>query len=172
MQHTPNQAAKACNVSVNTIRNWCKDYAGHLSAGAQPGGAGARLLTSRDLEVLRYIAQLRAENMTHEQVNQRLAETKIGETETLVQPTPDLRETLQDPPMPVQSPSDALQAYQAALTIMARVEERHASLQSQIDNLDKRQAARINYVLLGILIGLLIAVVAILAIYAGAGLFR
>lgn len=172
MQHTPHQAAKACNVSVNTIRNWCKEYAAHLSAGAQPGGSGARLLTDRDLEVLRYVAQLRTENMTHEQVNQRLAETKIGETETLVQPTSDLQEPLQAPPMPVQSPSDALQAYQAALAVMARMEARHAELQSQIDTLDKRQAARINYIVMGVILGLLIAVVAVLAIYAGAWLAR
>lgn len=172
MQHTPNQAAKACNVSVNTIRNWCKDYAAHLSAGAQPGGSGARLLTDRDLEVLRYIAQLRAENMTHEQVNQRLAETKIGETETLIQLPPTPEETLQAPPISVQSPSDAIQAYQAALTVMARMEERYTSLQNQIDTLDKRQAARINSIVMGVILGLLIAVVAILAIYAGAWLAR
>jgi DNA-binding transcriptional MerR regulator len=128
------------------------------------------LLTDRDLEVLRYIAQLRAENMTHEQVNQRLAETKIGETETLVQSLPAPEETLQDPPMTVQSPSDALQAYQAALTVMARMEERYTSLQTQIDNLDKRQASRLTYIVMGVIIGLFIAVVAILAIYAGAWL--
>lgn len=41
-------------------------------------------LTDKDLNTLKYIAQLRAENLQQAAIAQRLQETSIGEVETLV----------------------------------------------------------------------------------------
>ena len=74
-------AAKACNVSLNTIRNWCRDYGIFLSPGASAKGE-ARAFTGRDIEVLKYVALLRSEGMQRDAIIQRLGETSFSEIET------------------------------------------------------------------------------------------
>ena len=74
-------AAKACKVSLNTIRNWCRDYGIFLSPGASAKGE-ARAFTGRDIEVLKYVALLRSEGMQRDAIIQRLGETSFAEIET------------------------------------------------------------------------------------------
>lgn len=103
MIYKPSEAAKACNTSVNTIRNWCRDFASFLSPGAS-GEGGNRRLTDRDLNTLKYIAQLRSENMQQAAIVQKLQSVSIGDVETAVttstpaMPSTALTDTLQPPP--------------------------------------------------------------------------
>ena len=68
------EAARECNVTLNTIRNWCKDYGAFLSSGATVA-SGQREFTPHDIEVLKYIALLRSEGMQKGAIVQRLGET-------------------------------------------------------------------------------------------------
>ena len=68
------EAARECNVTLNTIRNWCKDYGAFLSSGATVA-RGQREFTPHDIEVLKYIALLRSEGMQKGSIVQRLGET-------------------------------------------------------------------------------------------------
>jgi len=68
------EAARECNVTLNTIRNWCKDYGVFLSSGATVA-SGQREFTPHDIEVLKYVALLRSEGMQKGAIVQRLGET-------------------------------------------------------------------------------------------------
>lgn len=100
MQFRPADIAKECNVSVGTVRNWCNEYAEFLSAGANPAD-GDRKLSDRDLEVCKYIAQLRKEGMSKPQIALRLRETSFG--------------TIEPPEAPTEKPTEALQTLQTSL---------------------------------------------------------
>src|SRR5215203_2297028 len=58
MPSTPAQVAKQANVSVQSIRNWTKEYAELLSPEAR-GEMETRLFSDADVEVLLTIAGLR-----------------------------------------------------------------------------------------------------------------
>ena len=83
MKYNPSDAAKACNVSVNTIRGWIRDFGEHFTPEAR-GEGGNRLLSDKDLNTLQYIASLRSNGLQRDAIAQRLQETSIGEAETLV----------------------------------------------------------------------------------------
>lgn len=106
MKFRPNDVAKEVGVTVNTVRNWCRDYAEFLSEGAQPG-QGNRELNERDIEVFRYIAQLRKENMQQPQIVLRLRETSIGQ----IVPAPSVQEAAIEPA----SPQEGLQQLPAVI---------------------------------------------------------
>ena len=81
MQYYTKDVAQTCNVTVNTVRNWCRDYGQFLSEGATVT-TGNRFFSGRDLEVFKYIATLRAENMQRTAILQRLSETTFPEVDT------------------------------------------------------------------------------------------
>ena len=163
MQYKPSDAAKACNTSVNTIRNWCRDYAAFLSPGARGNGAN-RILTGKDLNTLKYIAQLRAENLQQASIAQRLQETSIGDVETLV--------TLQDPPI---SPSlleerkelapvaaqEGLQQAQGLVVALEAMQRQIDAIQQAVQHADRRRFDTVTVLGIGICIGLLFAAILI-----------
>ena len=82
MKYNPSDAAKTCNVSVNTVRGWIRDFGEHFTTEAR-GESGNRLLSDKDLNTLKYIASLRSNGLQRDAIAQRLQETSIGEAETL-----------------------------------------------------------------------------------------
>ena len=101
MQYHTTDAAKACNVTLNTIRNWCKDYSAFLSAGATVA-TGQREFTGRDMDVFKYIALLRSEGMQKDAIVQRLGETTFSEIEPdAILAPPSLPETHHNAPAPL-----------------------------------------------------------------------
>jgi hypothetical protein len=132
MKFRPADAAKEVSVTVNTIRNWCKDYAEFLSEGAKPG-QGNRALSERDIEVFKYIAQLRKENMQQPQIVLRLRETRIGQ---IVPAEPTNNPT--DEPTTVQAaPIDPLQAVVPASLVIDTLR----SVEARLTALEQSQRA-------------------------------
>jgi DNA-binding transcriptional MerR regulator len=82
MKYNPSDAAKACNVSVNTVRGWIRDFGEHFTPGAR-GESGNRLLSDKDMNTLQYIAALRSEGLQRDAIAPRLQEVEIGEAETI-----------------------------------------------------------------------------------------
>ena len=76
MVYRTNEIAQTCNVTVNTVRNWCKEFGAYLSPGATVT-TGHRRFTERDRNVLLYVSQLRNENLQQSAILQRLSETKF-----------------------------------------------------------------------------------------------
>jgi DNA-binding transcriptional MerR regulator len=81
MQYHTTDVSKACNVTLNTVRNWCKDYGQFLSDDATVT-TGQRSFTGRDLEVFKYIALLRSEGMQKGAIVQRLGETTFADIDS------------------------------------------------------------------------------------------
>jgi DNA-binding transcriptional MerR regulator len=69
------QAASQLGISVHTVRRWCKDFAGHLSDGANPETGQTRRLSPQDIAVLGEVSQLRSDGLSTTAINARLNET-------------------------------------------------------------------------------------------------
>jgi DNA-binding transcriptional MerR regulator len=77
------QAATKLQVSPNTLRNWSDQYSDYLSESARPGYQPERRFTEKDLTILGYIKQLRAEGMKEDGIKERLTETSFTDIEVL-----------------------------------------------------------------------------------------
>lgn len=146
---TPADVARTLGVSVGTVRNWSATFGEFVSASAR-GEHGNRAYSPRDVEVLRYVHQLRAEGMAVRDIAQRLRETSIGDTETLV--TPALAADTQEPTERARTslePSAAPTApavRDAALVL-------YNSLQQRLDALESTQQATSRAFMLGAVAG-------------------
>lgn len=72
------QIAAECNISMNTARNWAREYKEVLSPGASVEGE-QRVFDDRDREVFKLIAQLRAEKLRRDEIIERVKQTNFGE---------------------------------------------------------------------------------------------
>lgn len=79
----PARASKQIGVPPNTLRSWCRAYAEFLSEGANPAQGEERRLTPGDVETLRSVAQLRANDIPPEDIIARLRENPSTATTAL-----------------------------------------------------------------------------------------
>src|SRR4051812_37278140 len=77
------QAATKLNVTATTVRNWSERFGAFLSASARPGTQPERRFTEKDLTILEYVKQLKAEGFREEAIRERLAETTFQDTEVI-----------------------------------------------------------------------------------------
>lgn len=68
----PARASKQINIPSSTLRHWARVYAEFLSPGANPGRNEERRFTIADVELLRAVAQLRANNLQPSEIIERL----------------------------------------------------------------------------------------------------
>lgn len=150
------EIAKALDVTTNTIRNWSKQYSGHLSAGAVPPPGQERNYTSKDLNVLRYIQGCVQQGMQHTEIATRLAETTISETEVPEPPTSPAQAT-------ESGPEASLLPLQVVQASIERFDAIQAALQRQDERLNTLERQRFNVwaLAIGIAIGVLLTVAAI-----------
>ncbi len=151
MQYATTDIARACNVTVNTVRNWCKDYSAFLSPLATVTGE-SRLFTERDRAVLEYIARLRAEGMQKGAIMQRLGETSF----------PDHGEELQEPNMLEVQPAlqESPSAVPAPLVARDDLETRLALLERSVIETQRAQRPNVWWFAVGLLAGLGFAAIA------------
>jgi DNA-binding transcriptional MerR regulator len=88
-QYGTTEVAQVCGISLNTVRQWANDYSAFLGPNAR-GEQGDRAFSTNDLEVLKYVAQLRSERMRKDAIIQRLGETTFPEIEQADQPLSEL----------------------------------------------------------------------------------
>lgn len=151
----PADIAKECNVSVNTIRKWCQDYEEFLSPGARVTGE-QRILTEDDLEVFKYISQLRKEKLPKPQIILRIRETPLGTVEPAqasIQPSNPIQES-------PQATETGLMIVDALQSIIAPLAAHNEALESRLQTLERqRQKIDVAYLVvitfaLGLLVGL------------------
>ena len=82
----PARAARQIGIPPNTLRAWCKTYGEFLSPGANPGQGEERRLTPGDVETLKAVAQLRANDVPPEDIITRLRENPSATTTGLPLP--------------------------------------------------------------------------------------
>ncbi len=68
----PHDTAHRLGITPATLRRWCEYHAAYLSPGAQPLPGQARRFAERDIEVLLYCKQLRAQGLTVASINEQL----------------------------------------------------------------------------------------------------
>jgi DNA-binding transcriptional MerR regulator len=159
MTFRPIDASKECGVTVNTIRNWCKDYAACLSPGAGVEGS-YRVLTEEDIEKLKYIAQLRTENLQKHQIILRLQETTFGH----IEPSNSPQIALQNLPIT----PDATLAPIVAQDYIASAKRRFEALELSVAESKRNQRDYVQGLTLGFLAACgFFAVVLLLALLYG-----
>jgi transposase-like protein len=84
----PARAARQIGIPPNTLRAWCKTYGEFLSPGATPGQGEERRLTPGDVETLKAVSQLRANDIPPEDIIARLRENPSVAT-TALPPSPE-----------------------------------------------------------------------------------
>lgn len=164
MKYNPSDAARACNVSVNTVRGWIRDFGEHFTPGAR-GESGNRLLSDKDMNTLKYIASLRSEGLQRDAIAQRLQEVEIGEAET-IEPLQEASIALA-PPAPQETQHAAPPAIVGSEYLL-RLEARLAAVEASGQAAQQSQRHAVFYVALGALgMGILFLLLIGLAVLYG-----
>lgn len=129
---TSGELAKEFGVTANTIRNWVREFAPHLSPSANPTGKRQRRFTARDAEVLRQVAALRsgAKPATQAEIQDALADLHFGEVDAESEPSPEVEPN--EPTLLV------TQAHVEALTMLLQRETQRADdAQRRVEELQR-----------------------------------
>lgn len=166
--YTPTAAAALIGISVSTLRNYCSQFKDLLSADASPPAGQERRLTPADVATLQRAKELRDQGMAPAEIITTLQSTLQTEDVSTLHPYIDTQLAQAQPPAPapITAPPNTLQT-------------ELQTLQRQIDTLEEHRredashrASMIVMFAAGLIAGLLLAIVGILLISAGAGLFR
>jgi DNA-binding transcriptional MerR regulator len=129
MPYTPTQVSKLIGISVQSVRNWTREYAVLLSPEAR-GDNGQRLFGDEDLETMRTIAALRSSGMSPAEIIRRMQDCAVPPIVDVAQESPQPI-TTEAHTGPQEGPGTAL-ALQAAYT----------SLVGRLDTLERRLDAQ------------------------------
>jgi len=108
----PSHVSARLDVSTNTIRRWCNQYAEHLSPEAN---ARPRTFSEQDIAVLDYVSACRKDGMPQADIAQRLGETTLTLGDIIVPETAETPQIEQEPAPDIQAPALLLQAHTEAL---------------------------------------------------------
>jgi DNA-binding transcriptional MerR regulator len=133
---TVSQVARIAHTAANTVRNYARDYPDLFSEGAR-GLQGDRIFNQGDVEVVCSIVALKNSGLTLAEAVERLRSQEAP-------PVIDVAAT------PVQQPANALQAPQASLALLSRIEA-----------IERRQELLLRH---GVLWGVLLGAIATLAV--------
>jgi DNA-binding transcriptional MerR regulator len=166
--YTPTAAAAMIGISVSTLRNYCATFKSLLSPDAAPPAGTERRLTPADVATLQRVRELRDQGMAPADIVATLQATLQTEGTDTLQPYIDtqLAPAPTPVPAPITAPTTGLQT-------------ELQTIQRQIDTLEERRredaSQRTSMIVMfaaGMIAGLLLAIVGILLMSAGAGLFR
>jgi len=142
--YTTSQAAEITGASVQIIRAYTKLYARHFSTEATPEPGQSRRFTAADLRLIKFAHQLSRQNITREQVAERLAAGELEQFEWWPPEPPEAEsqaEQAAGEPGTALVPLERLQAAQALLRDAQSREqaaaERVQTLQAQIGELQR-----------------------------------
>lgn len=155
--YNPEQAAAAIgNVSASTIRNWCKVYATLLSAGANPPTGTERRLTQQDVAILQQVKVLRDNRRSVEEIIATLQQTATPPpltVETSLAPSTTAQEAPEVPALLTVAIHSMEKRQDATDARIEATDKRIDQLQQTIAMLEQRQAARVNSLVTGIVLG-------------------
>lgn len=139
--YNPDQASPLVGAAASTIRNWCKTYADHLSAGANPPPGNERRLTQQDVAKLQQVKVWRDERRSAQEIATLLQAAATANEPTHltidVAPTP--------PPNAQEGRGDDLLLPVALSSIQSRqdaTDDRVAAMQRQLETLAEEQRAQ------------------------------
>ena len=157
------EIAKQLGVTTNTVRNWCKRYAEHLSYSANPPGGGERLFNTQDVNVLTYIQSAMNEGMNHHEIAVRLGEKEFSSNEVeIIVPTPGTSLTA-PPEQPQDAPNGPTMLPAVLQTIDSRFQAIERRIEAQAIEAMAAQRDRVTMLVVGGLGGILLTVGAMAA---------
>lgn len=169
--YRPTEAAALVQISPSSLRVWCSTFSEFLSTSANPGAGSERVLSPRDIAILQRVKELRDNNTAYAAISETLRNEDIGE----LQPHIDLQPTITvleapeahlEAPTAPQQPTQAIELYTAMLQTTASIQARLDNMQQQIDNQQRAGAGRVTLFVVGVLIGLLVAVLIVGVLWA------
>jgi DNA-binding transcriptional MerR regulator len=167
------QAAIKLQVSPNTLRNWSDQYADFLSEAARPGHLPERKFADKDMTVLTYIKQLRAEGMKEDSIKTRLSETKFNDTEILQAGTSALQVDVAIASVDAQDARDGSFAPIVGQDYLMSIERRFEALQVSVDEVKRTPVTsqRDGVIMFGVgfvaALLLMIAIIGLAVLYGG-----
>ncbi len=126
--YNPARAAKQVGIPASTLRLWAKTYAEFLSPESNPAPGTERRFTDLDVEMLRAVAQLRANDLQPAEIIARLR----------ANPTAPLQNATETPATPVKVVTDLDAAQNAVQTFLAHAGNKLDDVASKIDGIDDR----------------------------------
>lgn len=160
------EAQPIVGLSLSSLRNYCEQFAPLLSADANPGLGIARRLTAQDVAILQRCKELRRMGQTVEQV---IALIQAEDTTELA-PYIDAAAT-QAPTTALEAPQTTDVALHTAMlvnTALAAFGERMSKIEAMQEAQKIEHANRIWWILVGVVIGVLLTIAAILSLQSGA----
>lgn len=155
------QAAAVVGVSPSSLRNWCKQYAAHLSPGASPPPGAERILTPADVATLQHIKAQRDALKDYDTIIAELATMPIEATATPYIDVQATTEALQ----PIAAPTQAIDILQALQTL---TDDRYSQLQQRIEAMETKQGDNLQWFMFGIVAGVILVGVVVAIVLAGA----
>jgi len=164
--YTPTAAAAMIGISVSTLRNYCTTFKSLLSPDAAPPAGTERRLMPADVATLQRVKELRDQGMTTADIVATLQSRLQTEDTTTLQPYIDTQLAPAAAPVAaaITAPTNSLQT--ELQTIQRQIGELEARRREDAD----QRARMITMFAAGVVAGLLLAAVAIMAINAGAWL--
>jgi DNA-binding transcriptional MerR regulator len=144
-RYTVAQAAALAGVSPSSVRNWCAQFAAHLSSGASPAPGEERLLSPADVAILQQVAQWRAQRMGYDVILQQLADLSTDELQPYIEVAPTLE------PAPLQQPTGDVTT---AIQLIEAIDQRYSSLQLRMEQYERGMNSRLTWFAWGLLGGL------------------
>ncbi|MEZ4672595.1 MAG: MerR family transcriptional regulator [Anaerolineae bacterium] len=97
---TTGNVTKLFNISPQTVKNWCDEFAKYLSSSATPGDGKKRIFTLNDVRVLALVADYHKRGFRWDDAHLALVNGQVGEipqeTDIVNQPPPALLVSLRD----------------------------------------------------------------------------
>lgn len=156
--YRPTEAAAIVQISPSTLHMWCATFSQFLSPSANPGAGAERLLSPRDIAILQRVKKLRDANTAYAAISEMLRSGDIGDLQPYIDAQPLQPEAITEAPIAPQFSPQAIELYTTMLQTNASIQARLDNLQQQIDSQQSASAGRVTLFVVGVLIGLLIAV--------------
>ncbi len=160
--HTIAPAAKMVGVPPNTLRNWMRTYSKHLSAESHPPPGVEKLLTDRDIAVLKLVAQMRVERVPPADVMARLDATTVTAAEVISEVTTPPTSDEERRPDDAQTPPNT---FQPPALVLDDLVSRVARLETSTSQAQARQLRQaVIWFAAGVVVALVCVVVAALVL--------
>lgn len=151
--------AEMIGIKAGTLRRWCAYHSAHLSATANPPTGQPRRFTNRDVEILRYVQDLRSQGVTVDSINSQLGLLTFPEIDTTGQNEEQLEADSTE--LAAVGPQEGLHDVAAIMLLLSNHQAQIEALQQARDNDRYSSIDTITAIGMGLCMGLLFAAIAI-----------
>lgn len=133
------QVAERIGVTDTTVRNWTRKYAAHLSDGANPPTGIVRQYSTRDVNVLRFIASSVAEKRSHVDISARLDSASFSEIVVETPETDSRSYSSNEGAIVAPGPTSTVDYAPVLYDLVQVTEKRHDETVSRLDRLERQR---------------------------------